>query len=73
MKQKLIGLSALLLLVTGSFAQTWADTLDQYAREKYLPAHQYQWLWTHAALLSTFVQQYDAAIGRTQAYLSPIY
>ncbi|MBK8657856.1 MAG: glycoside hydrolase family 88 protein [Bacteroidetes bacterium] len=61
MKQKLIGLSALLLLVTGSFAQTWADTLDQYAREKYLPAHQYQWLWTHAALLSTFVQQYDAA------------
>ena len=40
-----------------SFAETWVDTLDTYAREKYLPANQYKWRWTHAALLNTMIKE----------------
>jgi unsaturated rhamnogalacturonyl hydrolase len=39
-------------------AQTWVDTLDNYAREKYLPAASYKWRWTHAALVNTMIKQY---------------
>jgi len=42
-------------------AQTWADSLDTYAREAFLPAKNYKWRWTHAALLNTMIKQYDAA------------
>lgn len=41
------------------FSQTWVDSLDNYARESYLPAAQYKWRWTHAALLNTMMKQYD--------------
>jgi len=54
----------LFLLLTTSLhggAQTWVDSLDNYARTKYLPANKYCWLWTHAALLNTMVKQYDLA------------
>src|ERR1043165_6456898 len=51
-------LITLLLLVKFSPAQTWVDSLDRYAREKYLPAKNYKWQWTHAALLSTMVEEY---------------
>lgn len=40
-------------------AQTWVDTLDNYAREKYLPAKHYKWLWTDAALLNTMIREYE--------------
>jgi unsaturated rhamnogalacturonyl hydrolase len=50
---------ALLLFCAGALsAQSWADTLDSYAREKFLPAKSYHWRWTHAALLNTMVKQY---------------
>ncbi|MBP6731489.1 MAG: glycoside hydrolase family 88 protein, partial [Chitinophagales bacterium] len=51
----LLALSAFTFTAT---AQTWADTLDSYAREKFLPAKSYHWRWTHAALLNTMVKQY---------------
>lgn len=54
-------LLAMLLFTASCFSQTWADTLDAYARETYLPAAQYKWRWTHAALLNTMVRQYNSA------------
>lgn len=53
----------LLLLFFNSFqkisAQTWVDSLDVYAREKYMPASKFQWTWMKASLLYTMVKQYD--------------
>jgi unsaturated rhamnogalacturonyl hydrolase len=73
MKYKAIISIALLSFLQFGFAQTWVDTLDSYAREKYLPAKKYQWLWTHAALLSTMVKQYDlAAPKQKQVYFDYI-
>ncbi len=42
-------------------AQSWVDTLDSYAREAYLPARNYHWRWTDAALLNTMMKEYDSA------------
>ncbi len=47
-----------LLLPAAISAQSWVDTLDRYVHESYLPANQYKWRWTHAALLNTMVKQY---------------
>lgn len=51
------------LILSGSLticsAQSWADTLDQYARERHLPAYRYLWTWQNAALLKTMAMQYD--------------
>jgi unsaturated rhamnogalacturonyl hydrolase len=44
-----------------SFCQTWVDSLDAYAREKYLPAKKYRWTWQNASLLSVMVKQYDVS------------
>jgi unsaturated rhamnogalacturonyl hydrolase len=41
------------------YSQTWVDSLDNYARESYLPAANYKWRWTHAALLNTMMKQYE--------------
>lgn len=54
-----------LLFSISAYAQTWVDTLDAYARIKYLPAKRYTWTWQHAALLNTMVNQYDE--GKCQA------
>lgn len=59
MKQKTAIFFFLFMLLHSVRAQTWVDSVDAYAREKYLPAAKYQWLWTHAALLSTMVKQYE--------------
>ncbi len=66
---RLLILSALLLLGATTFAQTWVDTLDRYAREEYKPANKYKWTWVNAALLSTMVNRYD----RGPAEEKPIY
>jgi unsaturated rhamnogalacturonyl hydrolase len=51
-------------------AQTWADTLDNYARESYLPASHYHWTWIDAALLNTMVKEYDQCpANKKQQYL----
>ncbi len=51
----------LVLLISGnnSFAQTWVDSLDAYAREKYLPASHYKWDWQNASLLKVIVMEYE--------------
>lgn len=41
------------------FSKTWVDSLDVYAREKYMPASKYNWNWMKAALLHAMVKQYD--------------
>lgn len=56
-------LKALLLLLFFSAslqagAQTWTDSLDNYAREKYLPPQKFRWTWQHASLLYTMISQY---------------
>ncbi len=53
--------------------QTWVDTLDSYARESYLPAVQYKWRWTHAALLNTMIKQYKwCSASQKQPYFDYI-
>ncbi len=64
-----------LLLLPAQFtiAQTWIDTLDNYAREAYIPASAYKWSWTNAALLNTMMKQYEQADGaKKQVYLDYI-
>jgi unsaturated rhamnogalacturonyl hydrolase len=47
------------------FAQTarpytsWVDSMDNYARNSFLPASQYQWTWQNASLLNVMVKQYE--------------
>ena len=53
------------------YSQTWVDTLDNYARQSYLPASKYMWLWTDAALLNTVVKEYyQAAPDKKAVYLN---
>lgn len=52
----------LFVFLQDSFAQTWVDSLDSYARESFLPAKNYKWRWTHAALLNTIMKEYDHAL-----------
>lgn len=63
MQRKLHICLLILFTATGCFAQTWVDSLDLYAREKFLPAPRYHWRWTDAALLNTMMKQYDWADG----------
>jgi unsaturated rhamnogalacturonyl hydrolase len=64
---------AFCLFALPGFSQTWVDTLDNYARQSYLPAKKYMWLWTDAALLNTFVKEYDLnASAQKDVYLSYI-
>lgn len=55
-------LSATLLLLFISItvnAATWVDSLDTYAREKFLPANKYTWTWQNAALLHSMTKRYE--------------
>jgi unsaturated rhamnogalacturonyl hydrolase len=53
--------------------QTWVDTVDRYAREKYLPPSKYMWTWVDAALLNTMVKQYrHCPAAQQQQYLDYI-
>ncbi len=46
---------------------TWVDSMDNYAREAYLPAKQYQWTWQNAALLKVMVNEYEEATPERKA------
>ncbi len=60
----------LLISFKNSFSKTWVDSLDNYAREKYMPASKYKWNWMKASLLYTMVKQYDNADkGQQKIYL----
>ena len=76
MKSKQFSLYLLFILLAGSlpcFSQTWVDTLDSYARLKYMPPSQYMWTWQDAALLNTFVKEYDhGSPSQKQVYLNYI-
>lgn len=63
MKYFALFLSTLIYLT--SYTQNWIDTLDAYARVKYLPAKRYTWTWQHAALLNSMIKQYD--LGKCEA------
>ena len=51
----------LLIFSTHSNAQTWADSVETYAMQSYLPASKYVWSWQHAAFLNTMVKRFDQA------------
>ena len=57
--KSVFSLLILVCLANLAVAQTWADTLDNYARNKFLPPSKYLWLWTDAALLNTMTRQYE--------------
>lgn len=60
MKKTKLSLAFLLFFCFQSgYAQTWAGSLDVYAREVYLPANKYRWKWQSASFLSVMVKQYD--------------
>ncbi len=64
---------AIISLVQFSYAQTWVDTLDSYARQSYLPASHYHWTWQDAALLNTMMKEYElSAPDQKQTYLAYI-
>ena len=57
--KKYFSLYFILVAIQQIQAQTWVDSLDVYAREKYMPAGSYNWNWMKASLLYTMVKQYD--------------
>ena len=72
-KLRIIFVFFLFAFLQDSFAQTWVDSLDSYARESFLPAKNYKWRWTHAALLNTMMKQYDnCAPAQKPLYLAYI-
>jgi unsaturated rhamnogalacturonyl hydrolase len=60
-KQFLIIIFLLFVLLGNAQTLTWVDSMDNYAREAYLPATQYQWTWQNAALLKVMVNEYETA------------
>jgi hypothetical protein len=40
----------MMMVAVHGYGQTWADTLDSYARLSYLPASPLLWTWQDAAL-----------------------
>ena len=50
---------------------TWVDSLDDYARNAFLPAKKYNWTWQQSALLRAMTAQYDQQIGpNPEVYLN---
>ncbi len=70
---RLILLFLLFFFTSTLSAQTWVDSLDNFAREKFLPAKKYNWTWQNAALLNVMVKQYDKSDpDRQKLYLNYI-
>lgn len=46
---------------------TWVDSLDDYARTRFLPAKKYNWTWQQAAFLRAMTAQYDQNAGPDRA------
>lgn len=57
----------LLATTSNLFATTWVDSLDTYAREKYLPGNKYFWSWQNAALLHSMVKRYETGNAAEKA------
>lgn len=52
----------LLIFIAGTTfvqAQTWVDSLDYYARERYMPPSKYKWTWQKASLLFAMTKQFE--------------
>lgn len=47
-------------------AQTWVDSLSNYAMEKYLPANKYKWTWQSASLLKAMTVQYELSDNKKE-------
>jgi len=65
MKIKCIFLCMFLGIISQATAQnvTWVDSVDSYARTKYMPAGKYHWTWQRASLLRAMTAQYEWAEG----------
>ena len=57
--KKLIITFGLLLSIMNAIAQTWADSLDVYGREVFMPADQYKWDWGQATMMNAMVHLYN--------------
>ena len=64
--RKTILLLLFIISVQQNFAQTWVDSLDMYAREKYMPPSKFNWTWMKASLVYTMVKQYDNIADENQ-------
>ncbi len=50
LKQFLVIVFLLMALLGNAQTLTWVDSMDNYAREAYLPAKKYQWTWQNACI-----------------------
>ena len=57
--RKFILIGILFFTFQRNYAQTWVDSLDTYAREKFMPPSKFHWNWMNASLLYTMVKQYE--------------
>lgn len=59
------------LFLTSLQAKTWVDSLDVYAREKYMPPSKFKWTWQRASLLFPATKQYEfKAENQKDTYLN---
>ncbi|MBL7967079.1 MAG: glycoside hydrolase family 88 protein [Prolixibacteraceae bacterium] len=56
---KAISLLTVLLCAGNIHAQTWADSIDVYGREVFMPADQYKWDWGQATMMNAMVHLYN--------------
>ena len=47
------------LLHCSAFSQKWADSIEVYGREVYMPAEKYKWDWGQATFLNSLVHLYN--------------
>jgi unsaturated rhamnogalacturonyl hydrolase len=60
MKNKvLFSVIVLLFMQSNLQAKTWADSLDVYVREKYMPPAKFRWTWQRASLLFAATKEYE--------------
>lgn len=73
LKSTLASCLFVLCLLSTLSAQTWVDSVDLYAREKYRPANSYKWTWQNAALLNSIIKEYEWTDGeKRQQYFNYI-
>ncbi|MCO5249250.1 MAG: glycoside hydrolase family 88 protein [Chitinophagales bacterium] len=57
----------LFLFHSNLLAKTWVDSLDVYARTRYMPPKKMKWKWQDASLLFSFIKEYDLATEKDKS------
>jgi rhamnogalacturonyl hydrolase YesR len=57
--KKLIITLGLFLFIMNAIAQSWADSLDTFGREVFMPTEQYKWDWGQATMMNAMFYLYN--------------